>query len=471
MCEDEESFEHIDDHPFKLSYMHYDPQSYYSQLEIKTKSILEQIFATRVNSLMTDLDNLRIDMISSPHSFFRQRVRFAITQLENSGLVYVMWEEGEPKVKINRFPLASTDVFDLMPYLICYLNFSRTLTDGLKSIHFHGTLSREVMISFIYAESLDEEVWLDHAQKLQQKISLFFGLPCEAIKIIGRSKGLKVVLTNDFVCEEFILGDGRIVKYRQVEDGFSNPNAVVNIQCLDWLCSVFSFVSSYFRQNLCNRSKANTNKISPVEFYPGEDSHVDAVLVGNGFKLHFRYADQSHPNPKLRQGDERSNLRIGSYCVLQRSPVILELKDSGSSGSNNTMEQGTAVESVVDIKVSKDSDTPHTASSSALGNETVQSAYNTSPQIPLVDSNASPTNNALATTEPSFDLLELYCGNGNHTVAIAGECHNPLIIFLGLAYTSLFHDLPFAFSFMSKLQLYHRTSSVLLPLGPFVRLL
>jgi phosphate/phosphite/phosphonate ABC transporter binding protein len=55
----------------------------------------------------------------------------------------------------------------------------------------------------------------------------------ENIKIIGRSRKQKVVLTDDFVIEEIPV-DGKLYQYQQVEASFTQPNALVNQKMLTW---------------------------------------------------------------------------------------------------------------------------------------------------------------------------------------------------------------------------------------------
>jgi tRNA/tmRNA/rRNA uracil-C5-methylase (TrmA/RlmC/RlmD family) len=52
---------------------------------------------------------------------------------------------------------------------------------------------------------------------------------------------------TDIVEEEFLLSDGRTIKYKQSAEGFSNPNAWVNVKCLDWLCDVVSKITTNAR--------------------------------------------------------------------------------------------------------------------------------------------------------------------------------------------------------------------------------
>ena len=53
--------------------------------------------------------------------------------------------------------------------------------------------------------------------------------------IIGRSRGQKIVLQQDFVTERLNI-HGETFQYRQLEGGFTQPNAQVCEKMLEWAC-------------------------------------------------------------------------------------------------------------------------------------------------------------------------------------------------------------------------------------------
>jgi len=55
------------------------------------------------------------------------------------------------------------------------------------------------------------------------------------VKIIGRSRGQKVVLTDEFVVEELQVFE-RKFQYKQIESSFTQPNAQVCQKMLQWAC-------------------------------------------------------------------------------------------------------------------------------------------------------------------------------------------------------------------------------------------
>src|SRR5476649_1030697 len=56
------------------------------------------------------------------------------------------------------------------------------------------------------------------------------------VNLIGRAAKTKICLDRDYA-DERLLVDGQEIVYRQIENSFTQPNAVVNIQMLEWAIS------------------------------------------------------------------------------------------------------------------------------------------------------------------------------------------------------------------------------------------
>ncbi|MCI4077492.1 tRNA (uridine(54)-C5)-methyltransferase TrmA, partial [Klebsiella pneumoniae] len=80
-------------------------------------------------------------------------------------------------------------------------------------------------VTMIYHKRLDDE-WMQAAQALQQQLD---------ISVIGRSRGQKIVLKQDYVTETLKVGN-RDFRYRQIEGSFTQPNAAVCQKMLEWAC-------------------------------------------------------------------------------------------------------------------------------------------------------------------------------------------------------------------------------------------
>lgn len=155
---------------------------------------------------------------------FRMRAEFRIWHSPGR-LDYAMFEAAEPKkpVLLDDFPVATEAIRTLMPRLREALMADPVLARRLFQVEFLATLSGERMVTLVYHRPLDE-VWTDAARGLADALG---------VELIGRSRGQKVVLGRDWLLEAFEL-DGRLLRYRQPEGGFTQPNAGVNRQMLAW---------------------------------------------------------------------------------------------------------------------------------------------------------------------------------------------------------------------------------------------
>lgn len=268
-----------------VTYIHYDEEQYDNLLFAKVHSFLRSLHIVhreqkhallfsfsklqQLNDFIEDSSNTTnhhfvfdkydiigpCDVIRSPKRHCRQRVRFQVVQeTQSDGTIkfnYAMWDHGGPNAIIKEFPMAAKVIFDLMPEVLVEIENPRngTLSKGLQAISYLSSTIGEVVITLIYDRDIllkdeSEDDWeqvvicakdrLFHnqRQKLDNKL--------EKLSIIGRSKGRKVIVGTNYVQEHLHLDryDGRTLFYKQVDDGFSNPNGVVNMKALDWLCHV-----------------------------------------------------------------------------------------------------------------------------------------------------------------------------------------------------------------------------------------
>lgn len=287
----------IGDYPFDVSYMCFDETRYDEFLEVKHSEM-----HTRFMGLFESFGFLEsavppINLIRSPTRHCRQKCRFAIKRVSELGvshedgyqLAHAMWEEGRPTVLVEAFPIASTQIFHAMPLLLSTIQSSEQyacMIKGFASVHYLSTLSGDLTITMNYdttaAESFEDEIngqhcqWRQVAETLHQHL-LSSGIPTvRSLSLIGRTKGRKVVIGADFVTEELHLTDGRRLIYKQVEEGFSNPNSMVNQRALDWLCGVAQEAAAGAQR----AEGGEAGKLDLLEMYCGNGNHTVA-LAGN----------------------------------------------------------------------------------------------------------------------------------------------------------------------------------------------
>jgi len=171
-----------------------------------------------------------ISIIKSDDGAFRNRAEFRIWKTfheDNSvTLNYAMNDKEKNTLLIDNCSIVSPTISNIMEDLLAELSNELELQYKLFSIEFLSSTTKDMLVTLIYHRKLDEK-WNPLAKKLEEK----FG-----IKIIGRSRKQKVVLTTDCIEETLnIQGDNFHFMYK--EGGFTQPNQKVNIKMIEWVLS------------------------------------------------------------------------------------------------------------------------------------------------------------------------------------------------------------------------------------------
>ncbi|ASK27856.1 tRNA (uridine(54)-C5)-methyltransferase TrmA [Neisseria chenwenguii] len=183
-----------------------------------------------LNNLFQDLDFPTIGVFESPEKHYRMRAEFRVWH-EGDEIFYAMFERGQKAsgaslLRCDQFDAAHDSINALMPRLIEAVSPVPLLKNRWYAVEFLATLSGEMLVTMIYHKKLDEQ-WEAAARALQSSLG---------IRIIGRSRGQKLVLAQDFVTETLNVG-GKAFRYRQIEGSFTQPNAKVCEKMLAWACS------------------------------------------------------------------------------------------------------------------------------------------------------------------------------------------------------------------------------------------
>ncbi|MDO5059394.1 MAG: tRNA (uridine(54)-C5)-methyltransferase TrmA [Neisseria sp.] len=183
----------------------------------------------RLRGLFQDLAMPEWEVFASADSGFRMRAEFRIWH-EGDDICYAMFEPGRKAgtaslIKLENLPAADENINCLMPVLLAEIKADEVLKNRLYQCEFLSTLSGEMLVTLIYHKKLDE-AWEAAARVLQEKLGIF---------IIGRSRGQKIVLQQDFVTERLNV-HGKTFAYRQIEGGFTQPNARMCEKMLEWAC-------------------------------------------------------------------------------------------------------------------------------------------------------------------------------------------------------------------------------------------
>lgn len=194
--------------------------SYTAQLNEKTQ---------RLAQMLAPFGAPELSIYPSPEQHYRMRAEFRIWH-EGDTIHYAMFETGSKAsratlIKLNQFPAAHWQINQLMPHLLEKLSGSPVLKQRLYQVEFLTTLSGETLITLIYHKKLDD-TWQNAAQILQTELN---------IHLIGRSKGQKIVLSQDYLTETLTVGS-HTYQYRQTEGSFTQPNARICQTMLTWAC-------------------------------------------------------------------------------------------------------------------------------------------------------------------------------------------------------------------------------------------
>jgi len=197
----------------------YPPDPYTQQLEAKI---------SRLTQLIQPYSPPPLAVFSSPDKHYRMRAEFRVWH-EGDELYYIMFEpQSKTRISLEQFPVASQLINQAMPLVLAYVKTQPVLKQRLFQIDYLSTLSHKLLITLIYHKKLDEQ-WQNAALALRQFLQQH-GLDTQ---LVGRASGQKICLDVDYV-DEVLRVKQRTLLYRQVENSFTQPNAIVNQQMLSW---------------------------------------------------------------------------------------------------------------------------------------------------------------------------------------------------------------------------------------------
>ncbi|QKF60170.1 tRNA (uridine(54)-C5)-methyltransferase TrmA [Aliarcobacter lanthieri] len=173
--------------------------------------------------------NIEFDIIKSSEKNFRNRAEFRVwwEKDENSQkdiLSFAMNDFNKDILKIDSCSIVSSDISNLMPKLLIELEKDMLLSFRLFAIEFLNSSTHDMLVTLIYHKKLESD-WCELSKKIENKLN---------IKIIGRSRKQKIVLSDDFINETLTI-ENQEFKFAYEENGFTQPNTNVNIQMIEWV--------------------------------------------------------------------------------------------------------------------------------------------------------------------------------------------------------------------------------------------
>ncbi|AJZ87640.1 tRNA (uracil-5-)-methyltransferase [Klebsiella michiganensis] len=185
----------------------------------------------RLEGMMAPFAAPAPEVFRSPVSHYRMRAEFRIWH-EGDDLYHIMFDQQtKSRIRVNSFPAASELINALMPAMLDCVRDIPALRHKLFQIDYLTTLSNQAVVSLLYHRKLDDE-WQQHTQALRDSLrARGFN-----VHLIGRATKTKIELDQDFIDERLPVA-GKEMIYRQVENSFTQPNAAMNIQMLEWALS------------------------------------------------------------------------------------------------------------------------------------------------------------------------------------------------------------------------------------------
>ena len=196
------------------------------------ESLLEEKVA-RMRGLIADAlpatRAMEPDVFRSPKEHFRMRANFNVWRDvprsdDPDGMYYAMFDKqkegkdgrGVP-CEVKHYPHGTVKLNALMPQWLDALRAHPVLAVSLFEARFLTTLTDDAVIVVCYKKPLTAE-WQTAADAVAAQLG---------VKIVGRSRKLKLVAGGGETVEEILTVHGKQVKYYQQEGAFSQPNAQV----------------------------------------------------------------------------------------------------------------------------------------------------------------------------------------------------------------------------------------------------
>lgn len=182
----------------------------------------------KLTALLAPFNPPSLSIFSSPEQHFRMRAEFRIWHQQQDFYHIMFDQKTRQRYRIDSFPIASKLINRMMQVLLPELKKEQVLHHRLFQIDYLSTLNNKIIVSLLYHKPLDEE-WQKAAKQLK------CGLEKQGfdVQIIGRASKQKICLEQDFV-DEILTVHGKPYVYRQVENSFTQPNALVNCKMLEW---------------------------------------------------------------------------------------------------------------------------------------------------------------------------------------------------------------------------------------------
>ncbi len=190
---------------------------YNKQLEMKKEKLKE---------MFSQFDMPELDVLYGEDEHFRARAEFRVWH-EDDKSFYAMRkrkEDGRGVIPIEECKIVDKSIYEIMQPLLSEIEKNDNLRFKLYEIDFLSNSKGELIVSLIYHKKVDETIAED-IKKLKEKL--------KNVDFIVRRKGRKYIFDKNYLIEELNI-DGKIYKYKIIENTFSQPNRKMNEKMIGW---------------------------------------------------------------------------------------------------------------------------------------------------------------------------------------------------------------------------------------------
>ncbi len=180
-----------------------------------------------------------ISLHPSRDAHYRARAEFRIWHEGNESFYAMHALEPKKTVMIAECPMVRESIMALMPRLLEAIK-NEGIDKKLFGIDFLSSSSGEIVATLIYHRRLEMQ-WREKAEAISRELG---------IHIIGRSRGQKEVLTQDYVTETLHVKAGDF-HFRHTENSFTQPNPGVNEAMITWVMSLFEGIGGDLLELYC----------------------------------------------------------------------------------------------------------------------------------------------------------------------------------------------------------------------------
>lgn len=185
----------------------------------------------RLHTLLAPFNAPEIEIYASQPEHYRVRAEFRVWH-EGDDLYHIMFDsQTKERYRVDQFAAASKTINAAMQEIMSLLKDNPVMRRKLFQIDYLSGLSEELVISLLYHKPLDEQ-WKRAAAQLQQQLRQNF-----KVNLIGRARKQKEVLGNDFIIEQLPVNH-RTYEFKHIENSFTQPNAKVNCDMIEWALKV-----------------------------------------------------------------------------------------------------------------------------------------------------------------------------------------------------------------------------------------